>query len=34
MWRKVVKNVLGETAYHTLENIVKRELAKESAKIA
>lgn len=34
LWKQVVRNVLGETAYHTLESIVKRELAKESAKIA
>ncbi len=34
MWRQVVKNVLGETAYHTIESVVKREVAKESAKVA
>ncbi|MGA2785260.1 MAG: hypothetical protein ABSF09_11240 [Candidatus Bathyarchaeia archaeon] len=34
MWKQVVRNVLGETAYHTLENIVKRELTKESTNIA
>ena len=34
LWKQVVRNVLGETAYHTLESIVKRELAKEPGKIA
>ena len=34
LWKQVVRNVLGETAYHTLESIVKRELAKEASKIA
>ena len=33
MWKQVIKNVLGETPYHTLESVVKREIAKESAKI-
>ena len=32
MWKKVVRNVLGETAFHTLENIVKRDLEKEKPK--
>ncbi|HMK83968.1 MAG TPA: hypothetical protein VK503_09640 [Candidatus Bathyarchaeia archaeon] len=30
IWKKVIKNVLGEVPYNTLENIVNRELAKES----
>jgi len=34
MWKQVVRNVLGEAAYHTLEGIVKRDLAKEASKIA
>jgi hypothetical protein len=34
MWKQVIRNVLGETAYRTLEGIAKRELAKEASKIA
>jgi len=30
MWKKVIKSVLGEVPYKTLENIVNRELAKEA----
>ncbi|MGA2785232.1 MAG: hypothetical protein ABSF09_11100 [Candidatus Bathyarchaeia archaeon] len=30
MWKQVIKSVLGEVPYKTLENIVNRELTKEA----